>query len=104
MKANHKSDLAEMSTLSVINLLPSNEAELVSFKEKLRKEILVAPDPLSVLKQLHWCLRSIGECIEDPDVKRRFYLEALTYGESFFSHKNTNFEVSLDDETIKIEL
>jgi len=104
MKANHKSDLEEMSTLSVINLLPSNEAELASFKAKLRKEILVAPDCLDVLKQLHWCLRSIGECIEDPDIKRRFYLESLTFGSCFFNHKGMNVFVNPDTDQIIVEL
>ncbi len=104
MKANHRSDLDEMSTLSVINLLPSNEAELASFKAKLKSEVITHPDALSVLKQLHWCLRTITVCLEDKDIKRRFYLEALCYGEEFFTHKNTNYEISLDSEDVKIEL
>lgn len=104
MKANHKSDLDEMSALSVINLLPSNEAELASFKAKLRKEILTSPDPLSVLKQMQWGLRTIIVCLEDKDISRRFLLECLTYGEEYFQHKGVNYHIDPETEKITIEL
>jgi hypothetical protein len=103
MKANVKNEYEDrMYVMSVLNLLPANETEMEVFIDLLRKEMLVHPDPLSVLKQLKWCERTIAEALVDKDIKRRIYLEALTYGQNSFSHKDTMYGISETSEDVQV--
>jgi len=102
-KANVKNEYEDrMYVMSVLSLMPANETEMEVFIDLLKKEVLVHPDPLSVLKQLKWCERTIAEALANKDIKRRIYLEALTYGEESFNHKGTMYGIDETSEDVKI--
>jgi len=75
---------------------------MAEFVRLLHKEILIHNDPLGVLKQLKWCERTIAEILSDKDIKRRIYLEALTFGEDNFDHNGTMYGVSEDSEDVSV--
>jgi len=68
------------TTLSVINLLPSNKAQISVFKDTLKSEILANDkDPLPILVQLKMAEKTISEVIKDDEIDEHFLKEFLLY-------------------------
>ena len=68
------------TTLSVINLLPSNKAQISVFKDTLKSEILANDkDPLPILVQLKMAEKTIAEILKDDEIDEHFLKEFLLY-------------------------
>ena len=82
------------TTLSTINIFPSNEAEIKHYITTFKNEILSGnEDPLKVLKQLKFVEKTISALLKDKDLEDHFLQEAEKYGKSF-EHLETKFTVS----------
>lgn len=88
--------------LSTIMTLPSNEKELKTFLGMIRKEIVMHGNPLLVMRQLHYALRTITAVLEDDDIKECFKLDANAYGEELIELKKFTAVNDVDD--VKIVL
>lgn len=68
------------TTLSVINLMPSNKAQIEVFKNTLKSEILAADkNPLPILVQLKMAEKTISDILKDDDIDNHFLNEFLLY-------------------------
>lgn len=68
------------TTLSVINLMPSNKAQISVFKSTLKAEILANDkDPLPILVQMKMAEKTIKEVLSDNDLDDHFLTEFLKY-------------------------
>lgn len=91
-----------MQTMSTITLLPSNDQELETYVDNLRREILVMNDPLKTLRQLHYALRTITEVISDKEINRAFYLHGLSFGKDVFRYAGTTYELDHKTESVRV--
>jgi hypothetical protein len=82
------------TTLSTINIFPSNEAEIKHYITTFKNEILSGnEDPLKVLKQLKFVEKTIAALLKDKDLEDHFLQEAEKYGKSF-EHLEIKFTVA----------
>jgi len=74
------------TTLSVINLMPSNKAQIEQFKSTIKSEILAnETNPLPILVQLKMAEKTISEILKDDDIDEHFLKE-------YFSHCTGTFK------------
>jgi hypothetical protein len=68
------------TTLSVINLLPSNKEQLQKFVRIVKDEILANDkEPLKILVQLKFVEKTIEDILEDEEIDLHFLKEFLLY-------------------------
>lgn len=66
--------------LSVVNLMPSNKAQIDVFKRGIKAEILAnEQNPLPILVQLKMAEKTISEILKDDEIDEHFLNEYLLY-------------------------
>jgi len=71
------------TTLSVINLLPSNKEEIKRFEASLKSEILANDrNSLPILVQLKMIEKVIADTLKDEEIDLHFLKEFETYGKN----------------------
>jgi hypothetical protein len=60
--------MERMDAMSVINLLPSTDDEMVTFVNKIRKEITASSHPEEDIFKLAYALKTIHAIINDEEI------------------------------------
>jgi hypothetical protein len=90
-----------MTTLSVINILPSNKKEIQTFVQDAKNRILAGyENPLKIAVQLKSFEEVIKELRDDKDIKELILKEAEKEGKSF---KQFNAEFNIKEVGVKYD-